>query len=309
MLSGMRKLILVLSLVAILAGPAFVFVGPQAEPAAAARGESLAARQGGERVTVLVLGADTRPRYRTARPRTDSVMLLMVDPQQQAGGVLSLPRDLYVEIPGWGFSDRVNSAYRLGGGELAMKTVEQALGVPVDYYVLVEFEGFTTLIDEIGGLDVNVPRRIDDPLYPGVNGGYDPFTIEAGQQHMDGATALKYVRTRYSDSDFGRLQRQQDVLFALRDKVLRLNMLPTLISKAPALYAALDGSIDTNMGLGQMIAVAQAAHGIPRENIRSATVDRSHTTPFVTTQGADVLLPDDEKVAALVAEVFWLGEE
>ncbi len=301
MLSGSRKFLFVVVLLALLVGPAFTTVSP-------ARA-AVDAQQDDGRITVLLLGADTRPRYRTERPRTDSIMLLMVNPQQQTGGVLSIPRDLYVEIPGWGFSDRINAAYRLGGGELAMKTVEHNFGIQVDYYVLMEFDGFTTLIDEIGGLDVYVPRRIHDPLYPGANGGFDPFTIEQGVQHMDGETALKYVRTRYVDSDFGRLQRQQDVLFALRDRVLSLNMLPTLVAKAPALYAAIGSSIRTNMGLGQMIAVAQAAHGIPRENIRSATIDRSHTTPFVTTQGADVLLPDEEKVSALVAEVFWLSEE
>ncbi len=262
--------------------------------------------QGTDRVTVLLLGADTRPSERnSARPRTDSMMLLMVDPQLKVAGVLSIPRDLWVDIPGYGLN-RINTAYVWGGGDLAMETVQYNLGVRVNYYVLVEFNAFTTLIDEIGGIDVYVPYTIYDPTYPDMAYGYDPFYITAGQHHMDGATALKYVRTRHSDSDFGRAQRQQDVLFAIRERVLSLNMLPTLVQKAPTLYATLSDSIETNMTLDQMISLALLAQDIPRENIRTGVIDANYTRDYITNQGAQVLIPDRERIGPLLHEVFWI---
>jgi len=262
--------------------------------------------QGTDRVTVLLLGADTRPSERgTARPRTDSIMLLMVDPQLKVAGVLSIPRDLWVDIPGYGLN-RINTAYVWGAGDLAMETVQYNLGVRVNYYVLVEFDAFVTLIDEIGGIDVYVPYTIYDPTYPDMAYGYDPFYITAGQHHMDGETALKYVRTRHSDSDFGRAQRQQDVLFAIRERVLSLNMLPTLIQKAPTLYATLSDSIVTNMTLDQMISLAMLAQDIPRENIRTGVIDANYTRDYITGQGAQVLIPDRERIGPLLHEVFWI---
>ena len=152
--------------------------------------------QGTEPVTVLLMGADTRPSERgNWRPRTDSLMLLMADPVNKRASILSIPRDLYVDIPGYGLY-RINTAYFLGDGPLAVQTVEYNLGVRVNHYVMIEFDVFTTLVDEIGGIDVYVPRTIYDPDYPNMSYGYDPFYIEEGLQHLDGQTALKYVRTR-----------------------------------------------------------------------------------------------------------------
>lgn len=262
--------------------------------------------QGTDRVTVLLLGADTRPSERGgARPRTDSIMLLMIDPQLKVASVLSIPRDLYVEIPGYGLN-RVNTAYVWGGGDLAVETVQYNLGIRVNYYALVEFDAFVTLVDEIGGIDIYVPRDIYDPTYPDMYYGYDPFYIQAGEHHLDGATALKYARTRHGDSDFNRAQRQQDVLFAIRDRVLSLDMLPTLLQKAPTLYATLSDSIQTNMTLDQMVSLALLAQDIPRENIRTGVIDSNYTRGYITGQGAQVLIPDREQIGPLLSEVFWI---
>ncbi len=261
----------------------------------------------GERVTVLLLGADTRPENRGfARPRTDSIMLLMVDPEMNVAGVLSIPRDLYVDIPGYGLN-RVNTAYVFGGGELAKETISYNLGVHVNFYVLIEFDAFITLIDEIGGIDVYVPYTIYDDTFPDMNYGYDPFYIEAGMHHMDGETALKYARTRHTDNDFYRARRQQDVLLAIRDRVLSLNMLPRLIQRAPVLYNTLSTSIQTDMTLENMIALAQLAEDVPRENIRTGVVDSDYTMSYVTPEGAMVLIPDREDIGHLLEDVFWLN--
>lgn len=264
--------------------------------------------QGTERVTVLLMGADTRPSERgKERPRSDTIMLLMADPTNHQASVLSIPRDLYVDIPGYGLN-RVNTAYFLGGGPLAMKTVEYNFGVRVNYYALIEFDVFTTLVDEIGGIDVYVPKAINDPTYPDQNYGYDPFHIAAGMQHLDGQTALKYVRTRHTDSDFNRAQRQQDVLFAIRDKVLSLNMLPTLVEKAPTLYASLQQSIDTDLSLDQMIRLAVLAQDIPRDNIRAGEIGPDYVTGYMTPDGAQVEIPNRAAIGPYLAHIFWIGQ-
>lgn len=263
--------------------------------------------QGNERVTVLLMGADSRPSERgRARPRTDSMMLLMIDPQTKVASVLSIPRDLYVDIPGYGLN-RINTAYVLGGGDLAMETMQYNLGLRVNYYVLVEFDAFVALVDEIGGIDIYVPQTIYDPEYPDMNYGYDPFYITAGQHHMDGATALKYARTRHSDSDFNRARRQQDVLFAIRDHVLSLDMLPMLVQKSPVLYDTLSDSIETNLTLEQIVSLALLAQDVPRENIRTGVIDGNYVTGYVTSSGAQVLIPNRGEIGGLLTEVFWLN--
>lgn len=262
--------------------------------------------QGTDRVTVLLMGADTRPSERgESRPRSDTIMLLMADPTNHQASVLSIPRDLYVDIPGYGLN-RVNTAYFLGGGPLAMKTVEYNFGVRVNHYALIEFDVFTTLVDEIGGIDLNVPKSIYDPSYPSQDYGYDPFYIEAGMQHLDGQTALKYVRTRHADSDFNRAQRQQDVLFSIRDKVLSLDMLPTLVEKAPALYASLQQSIDTDLSLDQMIRLAVLAQDVPRESIRTGVIGAGYVMGYETPDGARVEIPNRAVIGPYLENVFWI---
>nr|MBN1229035.1 LCP family protein [Anaerolineae bacterium] len=267
--------------------------------------------QGTDRVTVLVLGADTRPGQTNASGRslTDSMMLLMIDPERQVASVLSIPRDLYVDIPGYGLN-RINTAYLLGGGELAIATVEYNLGIRVNHYMVMEFNAFVIFIDEIGGIDIYVPQEINDPFYPDMNYGFDPFYISAGQHHMDGATALKYARTRHTpDVDFGRAQRQQDILFAVRNRILSLNMLPTLIQKSPVLYATLSDSITTDLTLEQLVSLALLAQEVERDFIRTGVIDYNYTEFYTTSSGAQVLIPNRENIGYLLSQVFWLELE
>jgi LCP family protein required for cell wall assembly len=183
------------------------------------------------RITVLLMGIDER-QLEHGPWRTDTVILLTIDPVSQTAGMISFPRDLWVEIPNYGgVYDRINTAhfrgdadnYPGGGGPaLAMETVRHNFGVPVDYFASVNFYAFIQIIDRLDCVPITVPETIDDPDYPAAEGfGYDPFHIEAGEHCMGGETLLKYARTRATfGSDFDRASRQQQVILAIRDHVL-----------------------------------------------------------------------------------------
>lgn len=264
--------------------------------------------QGSEPVTVLLMGADTRPSERGNgyRPRTDTMILFMADPANKRASMLSIPRDLFVDIPGYGLN-RINAAYVFGGAELAVNTVQYNLGVRVNYYAMIEFNVFVTIVDQVGGVDVDVPEAIYDASYPTYDFGREVFSLPAGMQHLDGETALKYARTRHGNSDYDRARRQQQIIFAIRDKVLDLNMLPTLVQNAPATYATLRDDIDTNMTVDQMISLAALGKDIPRENIRSGVIDADYVISYETPQGAQVEIPNRANIWQLLSYIFWLN--
>jgi len=259
-----------------------------------------------ERVNVLMLGIDRRP-GETGPWRTDTMILGTIDPNSETAGMLSIPRDLWVSIPGFE-ENRVNMAnflgeskqYPGGGPALAKKTVEYNLGVPVNYYVRVDFGGFEKLVDTIGGLDIDVEKDIIDDTYPDEAYGYDPLYIPAGRQHMDGKLALKFARTRHGASDFERAKRQQQVLLAIRDKALQLNLLP----KLPELMVILADTIETDLQPSDILTLAQAASKVGRDKVKSSFVDESMTLRHVTPTGADVLLPVREKIRPMIDSIF-----
>jgi len=266
---------------------------------------------GKERVNILILGIDQRE----GEPgpwRTDTIMVATLDPVGLSAGVLSIPRDLWVTIPGFG-ENRINTAHFLGdaygypggGIALAQETIRYNFGIPTTYYVRVNFTAFEKAIDLLGGIDLCVPETIDDPKYPDARYGYEPFHIDAGCQHLDGRTALKYARTRATrGGDFDRMRRQQQVIQAIRERVLRLNMLPNLIARAPALWETVKDGVRTNLTLEQMIALARLSARIPEERIRMVTIGPSMTRPYTTPDGAEVLVRIPEKVREALAELF-----
>lgn len=265
---------------------------------------------GKERITVLLLGSDTRPAEQGYRMPTDTIMLLSLDQSTQQAGVVSIPRDVYVDIPGYG-EGKINTAYSKGGGPLAMEAVTYNFGVAVDHYVAIEFEVFIAIVDEIGGIDLVVPKTIDDPNFPAdcferAGCGLDPLYVEAGPHHFDGWEALRYARTRQADSDYDRAYRQQAVLMAVRERILSLEMLPTLLQSAPALYATLEENITTDMTLDQMVALANAAAAVPEGNIRQAVIDRSYLVAGQTESGATGAKPDVARIHALFDYVYWV---
>ena len=265
---------------------------------------------GENRVNLLVMGLDYRKDEAEQGPsRTDSMILVSLDPTGMTAGILSIPRDLWVNIPGFGY-DKINKAYfdaeayRLPGGgpALAMQTVRDFLGVPVQYYAVVDFYSFTSLIDDIGGIDVNVPETTlkVDPIGPG-----NTIKLHQGLNHLDGATALAYARDRdTAGGDFDRARRQQQVLYAIRDKVLRLNMLPTLVTRAPELYRSAAGGLQTNLSLDQIVALAWTAKDIPSQNLTSGIIGPDQLQSIAWIDGLEVLVPNLGKVHDLADRVL-----
>jgi LCP family protein required for cell wall assembly len=264
---------------------------------------------GKARVTVLVMGIDYRDWLSGAgAPRSDTMMLITIDPITQQAGMLSVPRDLWVEIPGWGHN-RINAAYMFGEGShlpgggpaLAINTVERLIGVPIQYYAVIDFHTFERMIDEIGGIDVLVKERIKiSPI------GRLSRWLEAKPYHLDGAEALAYARIRKtSGGDFSRAERQQQVVLAIMDRVVGFEMLPTLVSKAPLLYQELSSGILTNLSLEQVISLAWLAVNIPKENIHSGVIGPPNMVGFYTRpDGANVLRPVPDQIRLLRDQIF-----
>jgi len=263
-------------------------------------------------INILLLGTDERP-DESGPPRTDTIILLTLDPQTNTAGMLSLPRDLLVPIPFYNFNAKINTAYGYGesynysgGGEqLVMDTVSQLIGRPVDYYIQVNFNGFVQVVDLIDGIDIVVPDVIYDEQYPTNDYGYETFYLDAGLQHLDGETALKYARTRHGDSDYGRARRQQAVIRAVADKVLSLDMIPTLLPKALTLVSTMRNSIGTNIPLLVQYEIATYMQAAALQDIRQEVIDKRYGQEFEDTpEWGWVLVPDREKVRAALASFF-----
>ncbi|MBN1313025.1 MAG: LCP family protein [Anaerolineae bacterium] len=301
-------------------------VGPDIGPLPDGSGDGASATQSavpgaanatwtGGRVTILLLGIDQRM-TEEGPWRTDTMILLTVDPDNRRGGMLSIPRDLWIEIPDHNVYDRINTAhfrgdaenYPGGGGPaLAMKAVQQNFGVQVRHYVRVNFYAFVQAVDHLGCVPITVTETIDDPQYPAMEGpGFEPFYIEAGDHCMDGETLLKYARTRATfGGDFDRAKRQQQVIYAVRNHVLSTNRLTTLLTQAPQIYSTLQAGVNTNFSVEQLIELAQLAAEIPAENICSAVVDGNYIeeTPTLA-DGSQVLIPSRDKVRQLAMDIY-----
>lgn len=272
---------------------------------------------GTDRVTILLMGLDYRDwESGEGPPRTDSMMLATLDPVTLTAGMMSIPRDLWVEIPGYGHG-RINTAYFLGeqdrlpggGPALAVETVEKFLGVPIQYYVQIDFGAFVRMIDEIGGVEVDVPEQIRvDPIAwePGQS---NTVLLEPGKQVLNGDVTLAYARARKTEGgDFDRAKRQQQVAIAIRDRILSLEMFPTLVAKAPSLYNELSSGIRTNLSLDEMLSLAMTATKVKREDIRRGVIAPPNmvTLERVVYGGepADVLKPVPDQIRILRDEVF-----
>jgi len=259
-----------------------------------------------DRVNILLLGTDKRAQELGAS-RTDTMILVTVDPQNKTAGMLSIPRDLWVPIPGYS-ENRINVAHFLGerdkypggGPALAKKTVQYTLGIPIHYYVRVNFEGFERLIDAIGGITIDVKEAIHDTKYPDNNYGYMTVDIPAGVQRMDGKTALQYARARHGSSDFNRARRQQDVLKAIRDKALSLDI---PLTRIPEIFKLVGDSVQTDLSLSEMYTLAKLGRELARD-IKSAVIDESMTTPQTTPDGASVLIPNRTRIREVINELF-----
>lgn len=262
-------------------------------------------------INVLLLGTDGRA-DETGPSRTDTMILLTLNPSDQSIGMLSLPRDLWVPIPNQGTTTKINTAYMLGelnnypggGPQLAKDTVSSFVGRPVDYYVRVNFDGFREIIDLIGGVDINVPHEITDNEYPTANYGVETFHIDAGLQHLDGDTALKYARTRHGDDDYSRSRRQQDIIRAVADKVLNAGMLPQLLPKIPQLLMTAQNTIQTDIPVPTGIELAKMINVSRLKEVRQLVLDKQYGEETYSTEGAWILVPDRAKVRVALEQFF-----
>jgi LCP family protein required for cell wall assembly len=260
-------------------------------------------------INVLLLGTDERP-DEYSPPRTDTIILLSFNPNTGAVGMISMPRDLWVPIPGINTTTKINTAYMLGelrnypggGAQLIKDTVSSFIGRPVDYYVRVNFDGFREIIDLIGGVTVDVPYTIHDEEYPTADYGVETFHLDAGIQHLDGETALKFARTRHGDSDYGRARRQQDIIRSVAQQVTDAGMLPQLLGRIPQLLITMQNSIQTDIPIQVGIDLAQRMRS--GGDTQQLVLDNRYGEETFSSEGAWILLPDRARVRTALNAYF-----
>jgi polyisoprenyl-teichoic acid--peptidoglycan teichoic acid transferase len=262
-----------------------------------------------ETVNFLLIGSDRR----ATSFRTDTLIIASVRKQDRLVTLISIPRDLYVYIPGWTMQ-RINTAYQQGelmgypggGAGLLKDTIRYNLGVRINHTALVEFDGFRQIIDTLDGIDVplacpftdwhikNPRRSAEDP------DNWKLLTIGPGLVHMDGDLALWYARSRLRSSDFDRGRRQQEILRASYSRALRLNVIP----RVPQLFEELRSAVDTDISLSDVVELASLAPSLGANRIRSFYINRTYVTSWRTPQNAAVLLPNQEVLQQLIQEAM-----
>ncbi len=257
------------------------------------------------RTNVLILGIDRRPEQGYV-VRTDTILLTAIIPAEPQVALLSIPRDLYVEIPGYG-PGRINTAHFWGenalqgnGPLLSMQTIIYNFGAPVHHYARVDFEAFRAVLDAVGGIDIDVEEAIVDEAYPTEDYGTMRIEIPAGLQHMDGETALRYARSRHGSSDFDRARRQQQVLTALAHRLAD----PWVWPRFPAVYLAVVNHVETDLSGWKVLLMLPTLCRVGPDGIERHVIGREMTASWTTPTGAAVLLPQWETITPLIQGTF-----
>jgi LCP family protein required for cell wall assembly len=257
-------------------------------------------------INIAVLGSDRRPDW--SDWHTDAVHIVSIQPYVPAVTVLSIPRDLYVYIPGFWMS-RINFAdlygeaygYEGGGPALLQQTLLYNLGIPMDHYVRTDFDGFIGIIDTLGGVDIPVHCRLEDHWpYPDENGEYPLKVLDPGVHHLDGESALWYSRSRMTTSVFSRERRQQQVLQAIWRRARGLDLLP----RVPELWEESRAMIVTDMTPEDIALLADVAFRLDEQDVRFRNIGYEHVIPWTTPKGGSVFLPNWEEIGPLVSEVL-----
>ncbi|MCB2209532.1 LCP family protein [bacterium] len=250
-------------------------------------------------VNILLLGSDIRPN--DGGFRTDVIMWLSLNPKDGYVSVISFPRDLFVSIPGWG-NNRINTAFQYGGFEMLADTFEANFGVRPDSYVLVDFNGFTTVINDLGGIDVYAAYNLSDTCAKWINAsGY--CSVGPGMVHMNGDVALWYARSRYTTSDIDRARRTQEVAEAIFNRLISLDALV----KVPDLYNAYVTYVNTDVKLTDIVSLLPLASTINQNgDIRNYVVDYNYAYDWITSSGAQVLIPDNAGIQQMMIEALSL---
>ncbi|MEZ4593441.1 MAG: LCP family protein [Chloroflexota bacterium] len=238
---------------------------------------------------ILLLGSDTP--IGSEDTRTDTMIIVSINPDGPTASMISLPRDLFVYIPGK-LMNRLNTALSVGGVDLLKQTILYNFGIPIHYYARVDFEGFKTAVDAIDGVDIAVSCRLQDwrlispELDPQEEDNWAQFALEPGLYHMDGDTALWFARSRLTTNDFDRGRRQQQLLRALLNEGVDLG----LLSQFPSLWDAYKENVETDMDIGRILQLATLAPAIRQNGVQHLYLTRG-IEAWETPGGAQVLLP------------------
>ncbi len=242
---------------------------------------------------------------------TDTIMIASIDNQNKKLALISIPRDLYVTIPSHG-KNKINSAFSLGlsnkknlneGIDLIEKTISQTFDIEMHYYFKGDFLALTKIVDSVGGITIDVPEAINDPYYPDEKMiGYAPFKLSAGKQTLDGKTALKYARTRKTTSDFDRSRRQQEILLALKEKIISAQTLSNP-KKLTEITGALQDHIRTNLGINEIKYLYTLSSNFTSSNVITKVFDTSPTGGLISDNGTSNLVPRTGNFNAMSEQV------
>ncbi|WP_281890148.1 LCP family protein [Paenibacillus sp. YYML68] len=253
--------------------------------------------EGKERVNILLLGGDSRGLTKNEAPRSDSMMVVSVDPVTKKAVLFSILRDTYVKVPGHG-GERINTALAIGGPNLAMKSAGELLGIPIQYYVYTDFEGFMALVDAMGGIELEVEK--DMKYRDSVEPEYD-IDLKKGVQHLNGKTALQYVRFRHDAlSDFSRTERQRKFMAAVAQEMKSTGSLIRL----PIILRSIDPYIETNLNTTDMLKLGALALEVKTEGMPSKQVPPAELLVEKRVGGAAVITASTDKLHRYVQDVF-----
>jgi len=250
--------------------------------------------------TILLLGSDQRegdPGY-----RTDVIVLLLVDADRNTVSAVSFPRDLWVTVPSL-YEMKINQVHALGGFDATAEMIEDNFGVRPDYFVLTNFSGFTGVIDRLEGVDVEVGQSLADrcDLPQAVQGD---CTVDPGTVHMDGPTALWYIRSRSTSSDYDRLRRAQEVLLGAFDRLMSLKAYKHI----PEIYAEFTENVETNMDAARVSSLLPIAIKVFRDPslVQRFAITEEHATPSWSWNGMWILLPDPEAIQGVLSQAGFV---
>jgi LCP family protein required for cell wall assembly len=252
-----------------------------------------------KRINILLLGIDHRDDEPIDGSRSDTIMVVSIDPLSKSVVMISLPRDLYVSIPGY-YQQRINVAHAVGGPQAVASTIQANFGIQIDNYARVDFSGFEQVVDALGGVIIDVERPVKDDEYPTEDYGVMRLFIPPGPVLMDGRTALMYARSRHSESDFGRSKRQQRVLLALRERASGMNIVP----KVPTLLGIAQKAIATDLSAGEMVSLGRLGLEIQRDRMKTLVVDENMASPFLGPNGENLLMPSRQAIQGAILRAF-----
>lgn len=246
----------------------------------------------GDRINILIVGSDANEVIKDDVGRADAIMVATIQLETKEAGLLSIPRDTLVKIPGYG-EDKINHAFAYGGIELIQDTVSDFLGIPIDYYAYTTFEGFESIVDDLGGVEIDVDKRMHYRTY------YDTIDIQKGLQLLDGKQALQYVRFRHDPmGDVTRVERHRKFILAILQKITA----PESLLKLPQVLPKLLATMETNLNIAQIIRLTRLL-----KDLDLADDAKSFTVPgdFETIKDVSYWIPSKNKVQEIVREMFF----